>query len=547
MKATTIVTRGECVEALLGRRARRGRERKSKLPLVVEAAVQFAVDQVIVGTAKSNRDLAEELAATLAAYNEEHPHETALSVHPATLDRRLRQLPIAIRLKRKHGSRAAEKQLASYEKVEDPTFPLEVVQTDHTLLDITVWDEKLKQRHKGVWMTCFLDRRTRVILGFTLHIEQRDSEVVERCLSMAALPKTNFKHWCPDAIGDWPCFGLPFKVVCDNGLEFLSDAVTELCGRLGINVVPAEGHTPQYKGSIERWFRTVKDGLIRKLRTQKILRERPDLPRDCLTVSELDAEIGRWIVDVYHTAAHSSLQGNAPIDVWNEEIQGIHLPLASSAEELLATVGMRAHRTLGPDGINFDNDTYTSAELKQLRVKLGPAAERVEVIYSSRTAHYIFVVDPVDDVYVKALNVNSACRPEYTRAHWRRIRLEGNKLGLDVDTTVGASLATASVDAQDALLAQDQNPKPSVVARKARSDGRHLFAREDAQIEAMAEERAREMAAEMLKRAGVKRGAKKAALPEPAPAPPDGVVIDFTEAAIDVPDLKFISAKATAR
>ncbi|MGN6529550.1 MAG: hypothetical protein ACTHL8_24420 [Burkholderiaceae bacterium] len=544
---------GQCLEALLSRRVRRGRERKSKLHPVVEAAVQHAVDLVIAGTKKSNRELADDLATTLAKYNEANPTEKPLSLHAATLDRRIRNLPIKVHMTRKHGARAANKQLASYEKVEDPTFPLEVVQTDHTLLDIPVWDEKLRKRHKGVWMTCFLDRRSRVVLGYTLHIEQRDSEVVERCLSMAVLPKTHFRHWCPHAENDWPCFGLPFKVVCDNGLEFLSDVVTDLCAKLGINVVPAQGHTPEYKGAIERWFRTIKDSLIKKLRTQKHVRERPDLPRDCLTLSELDAEIGKWIVDVYHRAKHSKLNDRAPIDVWNAEVQGIHLPLASSAEELLATVGLRAERSLGADGINLDYDVYTSQELKDLRVKLGPAAEKVEVIYSSRTAHYIFVVDPVDDVYVKAFNTNSACRPEYTREHWCRIRQAATKLGLDVNTVMGSSIAAASVHAQDEKLAQDDNASPSAVARAVRSAGGPLFAREDAQSKALIEQRARELVQEELKRIkGKGKGneqpsADNPPTPAPSPAVSDDVVLDLTAALIEVPDLDLVSSHRFAR
>lgn len=539
---------GEAIESLLPRRRPTGSDRASRLAPQVEEALQKALDEVTGGSKKSIIALAEDIKKTLLVANERRfPHEPEFKIHTTTIARRVNQLPQKVKLARKFGEEEAERRLRGVSKVEDPDFPLQVVQTDHTYFDdVTVWDEELKKRHQGIWLTAFIDRRTRMCLGYCVHIRRHDAEVVERCLTMAILPKTHFKLWCPDAVGEWPCFGLPFRIVFDNGREFLGDVLTDMCERLNIHCNYAIGETPEYKGTIERWFRTLKVNL-KRLRTPEVLRRRPGLPRDCLTLRELDAEVGRWIVDDYHHGPHSALGKRKPIDVWNAEIDSVHRPLASSVDEVLATVGQRDRRKLTSKGIEFGSDFYESPELKRLLVRLGPDAEKVTIVYSSRTAHYIFVVDPIEQTYIKAINTNSRCLPEFTREHWEYVHDEGDALGVDVATPMGAGVALASVAAKDAALIEDENASPVAVAKAARRHGTDLFGREAAELDARAEKKA----VERIQRAsGNKKRGKAAPPPPPSPGVEDAVAVpplDLTAVPLKVTSLRSIDVRAVAQ
>lgn len=538
---STYIRGGEAIESLLPRRRPTGSNRASRLLPQVEEALQKALDEVIGGSKKSIVDLAEDIKATLVVANERRfPHEPEFKIHTTTIARRVNQLPQKVKLARKFGEEEAERRLRDVQKVEDPDFPLQVVQTDHTYFaHVTVWDEELKKRHKGIFLTAFIDRRTRMCLGYCVHIRRHDTEVVERCLTMAILPKTHFKLWCPEAVGEWPCFGLPFKIVFDNGREFLADALMDLCERIAIHCNYAIGETPEYKGTIERWFRTLKDRL-KRLRSPEMMKKRPGLPRDCMTLRELDAEVGRWIVDTYHHSPHSALGKRKPIDVWNAEIDNVHRPLASSVDDVLATVGQRDRRKLTSKGIEFGCDFYYSPELKDLLVKLGPDAEKVTIVYSSRTAHYIFVVDPIDETYIKATNANSRCLPEFTREHWEHVHEVGDALGVDVATPIGAGVALASVAAKDAALIENENASPAAVAKAARRHGTDLFGREAAEVDARAEKKA----AELIQR--VSGSKKRGKAPSPPPAVEDAVEVpqsDLTSAPLKVTSLRRIDIR----
>jgi len=51
-----------------------------------------------------------------------------------------------------------------------PTRPLEIVQIDHTLVDIMVVDEVQRESMGRPWVTVAFDVATRVALGFVLSL-----------------------------------------------------------------------------------------------------------------------------------------------------------------------------------------------------------------------------------------------------------------------------------------------------------------------------------------------------------------------------------------
>jgi putative transposase len=67
--------------------------------------------------------------------------------------------------------------------------PLDLVQIDHTLVDIMVVDEIQRESMGRPWVTVAFDVATRVVLGFVLSLNPPSATSVGLALAMTGLPK----------------------------------------------------------------------------------------------------------------------------------------------------------------------------------------------------------------------------------------------------------------------------------------------------------------------------------------------------------------------
>ncbi|MDF3292444.1 Mu transposase C-terminal domain-containing protein [Streptomyces silvisoli] len=103
----------------------------------------------------------------------------------------------------------------------------------------------------------------------------------------------------------------PETLVVDHGRAFLSAHVIGICARLGVSVQPAQPYKPTDKPTVERFFRTLREGLIQHLPAYK----GPDIysrgerieDQAFYFLHELEDLIREWIREVYHHAKHSGL------------------------------------------------------------------------------------------------------------------------------------------------------------------------------------------------------------------------------------------------
>ncbi|MDN5855818.1 MAG: Mu transposase C-terminal domain-containing protein, partial [Actinomycetia bacterium] len=106
--------------------------------------------------------------------------------------------------------------------------------------------------------------------------------------------------WCP-----------PETLVVDHGKAFLSAQVIGACARLGISIQPAQPHKPTDKPTVERFFKSLREGLIQHLPAYT----GPDLhsrgtgltEQAFLFLHELEDLIRDWIVNIYHRSDHDGL------------------------------------------------------------------------------------------------------------------------------------------------------------------------------------------------------------------------------------------------
>jgi putative transposase len=94
--------------------------------------------------------------------------------------------------------------------------------------------------------------------------------------------------------------GLPRRLYVDNGSAFRSHTLKYGCARLGVALLHTAPYTPEGRGKIERFFRTVRMQLL------------PLLPQE-LTLETLNQKLTTWIDGEYHQRIHSST-GQSPLE-----------------------------------------------------------------------------------------------------------------------------------------------------------------------------------------------------------------------------------------
>ena len=103
----------------------------------------------------------------------------------------------------------------------------------------------------------------------------------------------------------------PETLVIDHGKAFLSAHVISVCTRLGISIQPAQPKKPTDKPTCERFFKTLREGLIQYLPAYKgpDIYSRGEKVEDAafFYLHELESVIREWVALVYHRTAHNGL------------------------------------------------------------------------------------------------------------------------------------------------------------------------------------------------------------------------------------------------
>jgi len=108
-----------------------------------------------------------------------------------------------------------------------PVRPLDLVQIDHTLVDVIVVDELDRQPIGRPWLTRVIDVATRMIAGYYVSFDHPSSTSVALAIDHAVLPKASYLQ----ALGidtEWPVQGLPQTIHLDMG----RNSMLELSSRM---------------------------------------------------------------------------------------------------------------------------------------------------------------------------------------------------------------------------------------------------------------------------------------------------------------------------
>lgn len=273
---------------------------------------------------------------------------------------------------------------------------------DHTLLDVHVVDPDTGEVIGRPYLTVIIDRHSRMVMAFLLHLSAPNTESVLRAIERAIRPKQVWLERFPKVQNEWRARGLPLYLLPDNAAEFHAYDLILAFNELGIEVLFPRSRGPEKKGGVERFFRTLAVDLIHRLpgTTFSNVDERGDYPseeRACITLAKLEEMLTLWIVDRYLQRPHRGLDGRTPAQVWRDG-ESVRLPrLPLDLDSLECILAHRVNVKLHHYGVEVDSQQYHCEDLIELRHRLGECA-KVDVRFRDDLGH-VWVRDPLRNVY----------------------------------------------------------------------------------------------------------------------------------------------------
>jgi putative transposase len=265
---------------------------------------------------------------------------------------------------KRYGKAHARKKCGGFGHAEQATRPLELVECDHSPIDLQLISEMTGLPCGRAWLTVLIDVYSRCIIGFYISFDPPSYFSVAQALLHAILRKDYLKRLHPTIKNEWRCFGLPERLICDNGAEFHSEDFERLCAVLGIALEFTQKRTPQHKPYVERVLGTI-NGVFKNMPSTthaNYMVKGEHRPERYATVSKekVEAALTRWIVDVYHQRIHRGLKG-IPDRTWQKGAEVFPPRLPSSIEDLRIIMGRHHQRVLRHDGIVFETIRYTAS------------------------------------------------------------------------------------------------------------------------------------------------------------------------------------------
>lgn len=420
---------------LVARCGGRGQSRKhsslNTFP-VLRRLTEQAIQEVYLTTARRPisavvRRVLEELqrhnARTIAAQSLPVPKPSSLA---RAIARRIRQFDPYEIDRARWGRRIADQRHQHTSRQQLATRILERVEIDHSPLKVVVGTKAGPIGQP--WLTVLIDYYSRLIVGFCIGFEPPSYAVIMEALRQAILPKTYLRPKYPEIVHEWPCYGVPEKLVCDRGSDFTSNDLEQAAFQLGMELDFMPPRTPHLKGTVESFFDTLNDQLLSALpgRTFRSWEKRADYQPDdgpLLPYETLVEIIHRHLIDVYAQEKHPTAP-KTRWEMWQESAAEFPPALPASPDDLVVLLSKTVERTLSVRGIELNGMFYVSDELFALRAELAAnnvPADKLRVRYNPWDLGAIWVLNPVSQRYLSACAVDVAMQG-LTEYQWRVTR-----------------------------------------------------------------------------------------------------------------------------
>lgn len=345
-----------------------------------------------------------------------------------TVKLRIRRVDARAAMMRRKGAAAARALFTPVVGEYRSAGPLDVVQIDHTTVDLIVVDEVTRQPLGRPILTLAIDVHTRVVTGFYLALDHPSTLRAGVCVAQSVFEKD---AWLAVRGIDlpWPVAGLPRAVHVDNAGEFHSAAFTRALEDFGVEVIYRPIARPHFGGHVERLVGTTM-GAMHVLRgtTFSSVKDRGDYQaeaRATMTLPELERWLALEILGKYHQRIHSALK-RPPLAVWSELAASMPTRMPKERMEFLAGLLPYEWRLPRRDGLHLFGIRYWSDALVSL---LGRHEQKLMTRYDPRDLSRVWVRRP-DGRHVEARYKNLGREPislwEHSRA-MARLRAQGRR------------------------------------------------------------------------------------------------------------------------
>jgi len=198
--------------------------------------------------------------------------------------------------------------------------------------------------------------------------------------------------------------GVPKRLYVDNGAAYRAQHLSLVCAKLGITLIHARPYTPQGKGKMERWFRTVRLQLLPTLQ-----------PEDRRSLEAINRRLWAWVEGEYHRAPHRGLDDETPADRWARCSDEVRLASSDISDLFLFEQKRRvqADRTVSLDGIAYEVDAMLVSETVVLRYDPSRPREQrtVQVWHQGRQIQIARRVDAYANCFVRRDHTTKALHP----------------------------------------------------------------------------------------------------------------------------------------
>lgn len=350
--------------SLLLRTCNRGGKGKTRIPKALETIIRDHFDDVVkAGQVDIAKVAVKSLHTDIKA-----KCRTARLKPPtwSTVNDRLEKYLKEKKLGRDRVRRKKSRRTTAGGMFPDADRPLDVVQIDHTPLDIMLVDDKYRKSIGRAILSLAIDVCSRMILGFSVSLEKPGIFSVGQLIAHCILRKERFL----ESVGvnaRWEAFGLMRTLFMDNAGEFRAADFIPFQEEYFVEISWRPVATPEYGGHIERLARTLNDKIHNEPgSTFSNLDQRGDYDSEgkaCYTIDEIEKWLTILITREYHEEEHSEL-GMSPREKYESVILGEGKPfgglpsVVEDEERLRLFLLPSFHRTVQRQGVELDKIIY---------------------------------------------------------------------------------------------------------------------------------------------------------------------------------------------
>lgn len=355
------------VHSLVPNLKKRGGPKKNRLADEDEAIIKSVIDEYYLNKQKYSIPYIYEIL-------EEKFHNAHLKPpHLNTIRKRIENLSAKEVTKYRDGEKVTDTRGMSGKNPRG-NFPLELVQIDHTPLDLILVDEEDREPIGRAYLTLGIDVFSRMVMGFYISYEPVSFFNTGQCILNMIMPKEDFLKQ-QGVEGEWPIYGLPREISTDNAKEFRGIDLTRFCEQYSIEVDWRPVGRSFYGANVERVFKTL-SGQVHNLTgttfSDIVQKGKYNSEKaSAMTIGEFEQWFTELIVNVYHKNVHSSI-GMTPEEKYIEGIFGLGdypgtglPPIVENTKALRYSLLPSLERTVQKTGITIDHVTYFSEVLRK--------------------------------------------------------------------------------------------------------------------------------------------------------------------------------------